>query len=128
MLPVPKPSTTNELKKMKEAFRKGGITEEMIRGERTDGFIDYDEETGVARWETITRMAPPSKQDNDAEQARMKEAFRKGGITEEMIRGERTDGFINYDEETGVAKWETITRMAPPSKPGASTKAQRRRQ
>jgi hypothetical protein len=123
--PVPKPGTGDEMARMKEAFKRGGITEEMIRGERTDGVINYDEETGVARWEPITLVGPEPKPSPEDEIARMKEAFRKGGITEEMIRGERTDGVIIYNEETGTASWETITFVAPPASKPAATKKPR---
>jgi hypothetical protein len=121
--PVPKLSREAEKARMMEAFRKAGITEEMIRGERSDGVIDYDEETGVARWLPIVVPAVPvAKPDSKDEIARMKEAFRKGGITEEMIRGERSDGVIIYDEATGTARWEKITFHSMPSDTGASKK------
>jgi hypothetical protein len=121
LAPVPKPSREAEKARMMEAFRKAGITDEMIRGDRTDGVIDYDEETGVARWLPITMPSVP-KPDSKDEIARMKEAFRKGGITEEMIRGDRTDGVIIYDEVTGTAIWEKII-FPSASDSGANKKA-----
>jgi hypothetical protein len=119
-------SREEELARMREAFKRGGITEEMIRGERRDGFINYDEETGTAKWEQITYAGGPASKpkSREEEMARMREAFKRGGITEEMIRGERRDGFINYDEETGTAKWEQITYAGgPASKPAGAKKA-----